>query len=117
MTPNDQRRLLIVAALATLSPAAMRHVRKTGLGGAATLAAVTAAAIAARRAGPAARWLARHAGRSRWRWRLAAGLAGLARHRPRPRPGPAPPAPSRPTPPPHPPPPPPPVRLPATPLP
>src|SRR5260370_2921567 len=31
MTPNDQRRLLIVAALATLSPAAMRHVRKTGL--------------------------------------------------------------------------------------
>jgi hypothetical protein len=35
----------------------------------------------------AARWLARHAGRSRWRWRLAAGLAGLARHRLGPRRG------------------------------
>jgi uncharacterized membrane protein YbhN (UPF0104 family) len=37
--------------------------------------------MAARRAAGTARWLARHAGRSRWRWRLAAGLAGLARYR------------------------------------
>src|SRR6266566_7620450 len=43
--------------------------------------------LAARGAGAAARWLARHAGRSRWRWRLAAGLAGLARHRLGPRRG------------------------------
>src|SRR5260370_1291245 len=57
------------------------------LGSAATLAAITAAAMAARRAGPAARWLARHAGRSRWRWRLAARLAGVARHRLGPRRG------------------------------
>jgi hypothetical protein len=35
----------------------------------------------------AARWLARHAGRPRWRWRLATGLAGLARHRLGPRRG------------------------------
>ena len=49
---------------------------------AAALAAATAGALAApRRAIAAARRLARHAGRSRWRWRLAAGLAGLARHR------------------------------------
>src|SRR6185436_1930421 len=54
---------------------------------AATLAAITAAAMAARRAGPVARWLARHAGRSRWRRLLAAGLAGLARHRLGPRRG------------------------------
>jgi hypothetical protein len=51
------------------------------------LATVSAAAMAARRAGGAARWLARHAGRSRWRWRLATGLAGLARHRLGPRQG------------------------------
>jgi uncharacterized membrane protein YbhN (UPF0104 family) len=57
------------------------------LGGAATLTAVTAAAMAVRWAGPAARWLARHAGRSRRRWRLATGLAGLARHRLGPRRG------------------------------
>jgi uncharacterized membrane protein YbhN (UPF0104 family) len=43
--------------------------------------------MAARRAGRAARWLARHAGRSRWRWRLATGLAGLARYRLGPRRG------------------------------
>jgi uncharacterized membrane protein YbhN (UPF0104 family) len=36
---------------------------------------------AAHRADAAARWLARHAGRSAWGWRLAVGLAGLARHR------------------------------------
>jgi uncharacterized membrane protein YbhN (UPF0104 family) len=36
---------------------------------------------AAHRADAAARWLARHAGRSAWGWRLAVGLPGLARHR------------------------------------
>ncbi len=56
-------------------------------GDAATLATVTAAVMATRRADPAARWLAHHAGRSRWRRRLAIGLAGLARHRLGPRRG------------------------------
>src|SRR5262245_17299175 len=77
-----------VAALAALAAGAVAADRWWLLaGGAATLAGVTAAAMAARRAGVAARWLARHAGRSRWRWRLATGLAGLARHRLRPRRG------------------------------
>jgi uncharacterized membrane protein YbhN (UPF0104 family) len=74
------------AALAVLAAGAAAAARWWLLaGGAATLAAITAAAMAARRAGGSARWLARHAGRSRWRWRLATGLAGLARHRPGPR--------------------------------
>jgi uncharacterized membrane protein YbhN (UPF0104 family) len=64
-----------VAALAVLAVGAAAAARWLLLGGAATLAAVTAAAMAVRRGGVAARWLARHAGRSRWRWRLAAGLA------------------------------------------
>jgi uncharacterized membrane protein YbhN (UPF0104 family) len=77
-----------VAALAVLAVGATATARWwLLLGSAATLAAITAAAMAARRAGVAARWLARHAGRSRWRWRLAAGLAGLARHRLGPRRG------------------------------
>src|SRR5262249_57139647 len=42
-------------------------------------AGVTGAAVC--RAGAAARWLARHAGRSAWGRRLAVGLAALARHR------------------------------------
>ncbi len=76
------------AALAGLAAGATATARWwLLLGSAATLAAITAAALAARRAGPAARWLARHAGRSRWRWRLAAGLAGLARQRLGPRRG------------------------------
>jgi uncharacterized membrane protein YbhN (UPF0104 family) len=70
------------AALAVLAAGAAAARWWLVLGGAATLATITAAATAAHRAGPAARWLARHAGRSRWRWRLAAGLAGLARRRP-----------------------------------
>ena len=70
------------AALAVLAAGAIAAARWwLLLGGAATLAVVTAAAVAARQAGAAARWLARHTGRSRWRWRLATGLAGLARHR------------------------------------
>jgi uncharacterized membrane protein YbhN (UPF0104 family) len=77
-----------VAALAVLAAGAAAAARWwLLLGGTATLAAITAAAVAARRADRAARWLARHAGRSRWRWRLAAGLAGLARHRLGPRRG------------------------------
>jgi uncharacterized membrane protein YbhN (UPF0104 family) len=77
-----------VAALAVLAASATAAARWwLLLGSAATLAALTATAMAARRAGPAARWLARHAGRSRRRWRLAAGLAGLARHRLGPRRG------------------------------
>ncbi len=55
-----------VAALAVLAVGATATARWwLLLGSAATLAAITAAAMAARRAGPAARWLARHAGRSR----------------------------------------------------
>jgi uncharacterized membrane protein YbhN (UPF0104 family) len=77
-----------VAALAVLAAGATAAARWwLLLGSAAALAAITAAAMAAHRAGPAARWLARHAGRSRRRWRLAAGLAGLARHRLGPRRG------------------------------
>jgi uncharacterized membrane protein YbhN (UPF0104 family) len=77
-----------VAALAVLAAGAAAAARWwLVLVSAATLAAITAAAMAARRAGPVARWLARHAGRSRWRRLLAAGLAGLARHRLGPRRG------------------------------
>jgi uncharacterized membrane protein YbhN (UPF0104 family) len=76
-----------VAALAVLAAGAAAARWWLLAGGAATLAVVTAAAMAARRVGGAARWLARHAGRSRWRWRLAAGLAGVARHRLGPRRG------------------------------
>jgi uncharacterized membrane protein YbhN (UPF0104 family) len=77
-----------VATLAMLAVGATATARWwLLLGSSATLAAITAAAMAARRAGPTARWLARHAGRSRRRWRLAAGLAGLARHRLGPRRG------------------------------
>jgi uncharacterized membrane protein YbhN (UPF0104 family) len=71
-----------VAALAVLTGGATAAGRWwLLLGGAATFAGIIAAAVAAHRAGEAARWLARHAGRSRWRWRLATSLAGLARHR------------------------------------
>ena len=76
-----------VAALAVLAAGAAAARWWLLAGGAATLAALAAAAMAARRADQAARWLARHAGRSRWRWRLATGLAGLARHRLGPRRG------------------------------
>jgi uncharacterized membrane protein YbhN (UPF0104 family) len=77
-----------VAVLAVLAGGATAAARWWLLAaGAATLAAVSAAAMAAPRAGMAARWLARHAGRSRWRWRLATGLDGLARHRLGPRRG------------------------------
>jgi uncharacterized membrane protein YbhN (UPF0104 family) len=72
-----------VAAMVVLAAGAIAAARWWPLAGsAATLVAVTAAAMAARRVGGAARWLGRHAGRSRRRWRLAAGLAGLAGHRP-----------------------------------
>jgi uncharacterized membrane protein YbhN (UPF0104 family) len=77
-----------VAALAVLAAGALATARWWLLaGGAATLAAVSIAALAARQAGQAARWLARHAARSRRCWRLATGLAGLARHRLGPRRG------------------------------
>ena len=77
-----------VAALVVLAVGALATARWWLLaGGAATLAAVSAAALAARQAGAAARWLARHAARSRWRWRLATGLAGLASYRLGPRRG------------------------------
>jgi len=77
-----------VAVLVVLAAGAIAAARWwLLLGGAAPLAAVAAAAMAARQAGAAARWLARHAGRSRWRCRLATGLAGLARHRLGPRRG------------------------------
>jgi uncharacterized membrane protein YbhN (UPF0104 family) len=77
-----------VAAVAMLAVGAAAAARWWLLPvGAATLAAISAAAMTARRVGPAARWLAHHAGRSRWRWRLATSLAGLARHRLGPRRG------------------------------
>jgi len=77
-----------VAALVVLAAGAIAAARWwLLLGGAATLSAVSAAAMPTRQVGAAARWLARHAGRSRWRWRLATGLAGLARHRLGPRRG------------------------------
>jgi hypothetical protein len=62
--------------------AAIADTGRWWLVSAAALAAGAGVILAAAcRIGAAARWLARHAGRSAWGWRLAVGLAGLARHR------------------------------------
>src|SRR5215831_5253185 len=72
-----------IAILAVLvAGAAIADTGRWWLVSAAALAAGAGVILAAAcRAGAAARWLARHAGRSAWGWRLAVGLAGLARHR------------------------------------
>jgi len=75
----------MIAILAVLvAGAAIAGTGRWWLVSAATAALAAGAGLilaAAHRADTAARWLARHAGRSAWGRRLAVGLAGLARHR------------------------------------